>query len=249
MRAVVLAAGDGGRLAHASALPKPLVPLHGRPLIDYTLDALVAAAVHDVVVVTGYRAAEVQAGVEAAAPLGLDLAFVSNPRFEDGASYSLRAARDSAADEPFLLTMADHLLSAELIERLLDTAGEDPPSSYVGADFAPRDPAYVDEATKLAVTAAGRVVTIGKEIPVWSALDTGAFVVAPTAWPVIDTAPENCELSTIFGELARRGELYAADVTGGFWYDVDTAADLVAAGAALLGDSGLEAAGVVPVAP
>lgn len=246
MRAVVLAAGDGGRLAHASALPKPLVPLHGRPLIDYTLDALASTDIHDVLVVTGYRADEVRAGVEAAAPSGIDLEFVSNPRFEDGASYSLRAARESASGEPFLLTMADHLLSADLLARLLDAAGDDPPSSYVGADFGLRDPAYVDEATKLAVSAGGRVVTIGKELPVWSALDTGAFIVAPNAWPVIDAAPEDCELSTIFSALARRGELYAADVTGGFWYDVDTADDLAAAGM-LLGETGLEPPGAVPI--
>lgn len=55
MRAVILAAGDGGRLEpHTSALPKPLIDC-GRPLIEFTLDALAETGVSEVVVVTGYR--------------------------------------------------------------------------------------------------------------------------------------------------------------------------------------------------
>ena len=46
MRAIILAAGDGGRLGEQTAgLPKPLVTVRGRPLISYTLDALAEADV------------------------------------------------------------------------------------------------------------------------------------------------------------------------------------------------------------
>jgi bifunctional UDP-N-acetylglucosamine pyrophosphorylase/glucosamine-1-phosphate N-acetyltransferase/UDP-N-acetylglucosamine pyrophosphorylase len=52
--AVVLAAGKGTRMK--SDLPKVLVPVAGRPMIDYVLDALSAAGVAEVLVVVGYRA-------------------------------------------------------------------------------------------------------------------------------------------------------------------------------------------------
>lgn len=43
-RALVLAAGFGRRLRPlTAALPKPLLPVAGRPLVAWTLDALVAA--------------------------------------------------------------------------------------------------------------------------------------------------------------------------------------------------------------
>jgi len=56
MRAVILAAGEGTRLRPLTAdRPKCLVELAGRPLLDYQLDALQAAGIEDVTIVTGYR--------------------------------------------------------------------------------------------------------------------------------------------------------------------------------------------------
>jgi bifunctional UDP-N-acetylglucosamine pyrophosphorylase/glucosamine-1-phosphate N-acetyltransferase/UDP-N-acetylglucosamine pyrophosphorylase len=51
--AVVLAAGKGTRMK--SDLPKVLVPVAGRPMIDYVLDALASAGVPNTIVVIGYR--------------------------------------------------------------------------------------------------------------------------------------------------------------------------------------------------
>jgi bifunctional UDP-N-acetylglucosamine pyrophosphorylase/glucosamine-1-phosphate N-acetyltransferase/UDP-N-acetylglucosamine pyrophosphorylase len=51
--AIILAAGQGKRMA--SDLPKVLVPVCGRPMIRYVIDAVRAAGVSRVVVVVGYR--------------------------------------------------------------------------------------------------------------------------------------------------------------------------------------------------
>jgi bifunctional UDP-N-acetylglucosamine pyrophosphorylase/glucosamine-1-phosphate N-acetyltransferase/UDP-N-acetylglucosamine pyrophosphorylase len=51
--AVVLAAGKGTRMK--SELPKVLVPVAGRPMIEYVLDTLDAAGFDEVLVVVGYR--------------------------------------------------------------------------------------------------------------------------------------------------------------------------------------------------
>ncbi len=59
--AVVMAAGKGTRMN--SELPKVLVPVCGRPMIDYVLDALSAAGVDRTIVVVGYRAGDVQAAL------------------------------------------------------------------------------------------------------------------------------------------------------------------------------------------
>jgi N-acetyl-alpha-D-muramate 1-phosphate uridylyltransferase len=54
--AMVLAAGLGTRMRTVSeALPKPLVPVCGRPLIDHVLDRLVAAGVRRAVVNLHYK--------------------------------------------------------------------------------------------------------------------------------------------------------------------------------------------------
>jgi UDP-N-acetylglucosamine diphosphorylase/glucosamine-1-phosphate N-acetyltransferase len=52
--AIVLAAGKGTRMD--SDLPKVLVEVRGRPMIEYVLDALTAGGAEQIIVVVGYRA-------------------------------------------------------------------------------------------------------------------------------------------------------------------------------------------------
>ncbi len=52
--AIILAAGKGRRMA--SELPKVLVPVCGRPMIHYVIDAVRAAGVRRMLMVVGYRA-------------------------------------------------------------------------------------------------------------------------------------------------------------------------------------------------
>jgi bifunctional UDP-N-acetylglucosamine pyrophosphorylase/glucosamine-1-phosphate N-acetyltransferase len=80
LSAIVLAAGGGTRMR--STLPKPLHRLCGRPMLCHVLDALAELQVDRVVVVVGYRSAEVVKVLEEEAPANLSLEFVeqSEPR-------------------------------------------------------------------------------------------------------------------------------------------------------------------------
>ncbi|HUE69929.1 MAG TPA: sugar phosphate nucleotidyltransferase [Pirellulaceae bacterium] len=59
--AVVLAAGQGTRMK--SDLPKVLVPVLGRPMIEFVLDALAAAGIERVIAVVGYRAEDAKESI------------------------------------------------------------------------------------------------------------------------------------------------------------------------------------------
>ncbi len=228
-RAVILAAGDGDRLEHLTAsLPKPLVHVAGRPLIAYTLEAVAAAGLEEILVVTGYREGELRAALRRS-NLGPGLQFASNPRFREGSALSLAAGRDFCGAEPFLLLMADHMFSAGLLKRLLAAAASRPGDCLVAA-HAPEgySPAFLAEATRLRLENE-TVVELGKGIEPFDALDTGAFVFGPAAWKALDALPLNCELSDVCRELVRRRQLFVAGVTGSFWYDVDTPEDLAEA--------------------
>ncbi|MGE0811304.1 MAG: NTP transferase domain-containing protein, partial [Immundisolibacter sp.] len=62
MQAVILSAGQGRRLLPLTAdRPKCLVDLHGKTLLQWQLDALLAAGVGPVTVVTGYASDAVEA--------------------------------------------------------------------------------------------------------------------------------------------------------------------------------------------
>jgi len=73
--AMVFAAGLGTRMRPITeTLPKPLVEIAGRPLLDHAIDRLAAAGVETVVVNTHYLAAQI-AGHLAARPLQLHSQF------------------------------------------------------------------------------------------------------------------------------------------------------------------------------
>ncbi len=230
IRAVVLAAGDGGRLGrHTASTPKPLVPIGGRPLISYTLHALSQAGVREAVVVLGYRGVQVRDAL-LRDPHGLRLDYAWNADFHAGASLSLRAARPCLGPEPFLLVMADHMLSAGIIRRLLEAWRPGGPS-LVATDSAPWHEAYTQEATRVAFDpATGLLTAIGKNLARWNALDTGAFLFAPGVWDAVEAAPADCELGEIYARLVEAHQLAAVDVTGESWYDIDTEEDLAGAG-------------------
>jgi molybdenum cofactor cytidylyltransferase len=98
---VVLAAGTGSRFGGT----KQLAVSGGKPLVQHAVDALAAADVAEIVVVTGHEGDAVEAAV-ALPPNGR---FVRNPRYRDGQSTSLGAALHELADdsEAAVVLMAD----------------------------------------------------------------------------------------------------------------------------------------------
>jgi MurNAc alpha-1-phosphate uridylyltransferase len=64
MKAIVLAAGRGERMRPITdRMPKPLVPVAGKPLIAYHLEALARAGVHDVVINLSHLGAQIPAAL------------------------------------------------------------------------------------------------------------------------------------------------------------------------------------------
>ncbi len=92
---VILAAGEGRRMGPLGAgRAKACLPVVGRPLLHHHLDLLTAMGVRDVVVVVGYRAAEVIAAARAYRPGvdGLAIRFAEQPE-RRGIAHALERAR------------------------------------------------------------------------------------------------------------------------------------------------------------
>lgn len=108
MKALLLAAGLGTRLRPVTdSVPKCLVPLHGRPLLDIWLDMLVAAGVGPLLVNMNYLAEQVRAFIESH-PYREQLHAV----FEEnllGTAGTLLKNRDFFGNEPLMLVHADNL--------------------------------------------------------------------------------------------------------------------------------------------
>ena len=153
--AIVLAAGKGTRMR--SELPKVLVPLAGRPMIRYVVDALRAAGVERLVVVVGYRAELVQA--ELMDESGVEFAL---QREQLGTGHAVMMCRDALArhkgpvmvvtgDSPMLQAASVRTLLAEFgrqnLACLLGTVRKDDPAGYgrIVRDAAGKFAAIVEE--------------------------------------------------------------------------------------------------------
>lgn len=235
MHALILAAGDGGRLHPLTdGVPKPLLKLRARPIINHVLDALFAAGVDDATIVVGYHGAQIRDALADLHPCGMTLSFVENPAFELGNARSLWAARDAVPrDCGFVLAMADHVVEPALTAALVDGAGG---RCRLAIDrAAPGDPRAC-EATRARVRD-GRVADLGKSLDDWNALDTGVFWCTPRIFDAITPDLRDGEAAAVFALLARAGQLDAVDVTGRRWIDIDTADDLRAAESMLVAEA------------
>ena len=98
---VVLAAGTGSRFGAT----KQIVVVDGKPLAQHAIDALEAAGVDEVIVVTGHDAVK----VASALTLPPQARIVYNAAFKDGQATSLAAAIHALDDESeaAVILMAD----------------------------------------------------------------------------------------------------------------------------------------------
>jgi NDP-sugar pyrophosphorylase family protein len=61
LKAVILAGGEGTRLRPLTYMrPKPMVPVVGRPFLEYQIDLIKAAGIHEIVLCTSYMAEKVR---------------------------------------------------------------------------------------------------------------------------------------------------------------------------------------------
>ncbi|MGA2043843.1 MAG: nucleotidyltransferase family protein [Roseiarcus sp.] len=113
MRALLLAAGMGTRLRPLTdAVPKCLVPVHGRPLLDYWLALLFDAGFERVLVNTHWLAQTVRDHV-AASPWRASIDLVHEPELL-GTGGTILANRSYFAEQPFLVAHADNLTDLDV---------------------------------------------------------------------------------------------------------------------------------------
>jgi NDP-sugar pyrophosphorylase family protein len=98
MLAVIMAGGRGTRLApYTTVLPKPLMPLHDRPIIDVIIRQLVAAGIDAINISVGHLGGLIEAWVRSAGQFDVPISFVyeNDPLGTAGALKVTAPANDS----------------------------------------------------------------------------------------------------------------------------------------------------------
>jgi UDP-N-acetylglucosamine diphosphorylase/glucosamine-1-phosphate N-acetyltransferase len=124
VKAVVLAAGEGTRMwPLAETKPKHLLPLAGKPIISYVLQAIAASSIREVVMVVGYKRDQVAAALGNGAGFGLNIDYVTQPRWTGTAS-AVKVTEAAVGDEPFLAVYGDLWVCPSAIQAVVKKSQE-----------------------------------------------------------------------------------------------------------------------------
>jgi choline kinase len=222
--AVILMAGEGSRLRGSdNTFLKPFVPLLGRPLISYALDALIRAGIKTVNFVVGYERPRMVEQVKQFLPSDLSASFIENRDWQKQNGISLLAAAGHLS-KPFLLTMSDHLFDDAVIDRLLDSS--EPGFLNVAVDRKLDSIFDLEDAMKVQ-TCGDRITDIGKTLRHYDAIDTGLFVCPVEIFVYLKRAKSesrrsNCSLADAVQLMADDKKVRAIDIGNAWWQDVDT---------------------------
>ena len=234
-KAIILSAGQGRRLFPMTAeRPKCLLPIQGKALIEWQLDALEACGVRQVTVVTGFGAAQVE-DLLSRRDGTASTTTCFNPFFEVADNLiSCWVARD-AMDEDFILLNGDTLFEPAVLERVMAspsqpvTLATDQKASY--------------DADDMKISLSGqRLRRVGKELP--SGQTDGESIGlmmfrgegvhsfrASLERAVRDPRALKQWYLSIIGEIASSGEVWTQSIAGLDWSEVDYPLDLLRASA------------------
>jgi len=205
-----------------------LLPVNGKPLISYPIEALVAAEISEIAIVVGYLADKVLETLGDGSHFGVDLQYILNPDYFGGTAISVNKARGWTQGEPFILLMGDHLIERRVVKHLLD---RETSADILCIDYTPAKHLQLDEATKVILDSDSCIRDIGKNLIYWDAIDTGVFLLTNNFFQALDElVPElgvDVEISDVIRFLVQDDYRFkTCDVSGSFWVDVDTERDL-----------------------
>lgn len=217
MYALVLAGGKGERLRpYTDDRPKPMVPVAGKPILEYQIEWLRAGGVTHVVLLCGYLHEVIRDYFGDGSRWGLHIEHVVEDHpLGRGGAFKLGFQRVPKGEETVIGTNGDNIHTQPLRE-------------MIAAHKATRAAATIMLVTLrspygIAVLDGNRITGFQEkpELPYW--LNAGAYVFSGEVEPLL---PKEGDLEdSTFPELARRGRLYAFQ-SRSYWRPIDTVKDL-----------------------
>ena len=126
MKAVILAAGKGTRMRELTqALPKPMLRVQGRPILERIIEGLKSAGVSEFFIVTGWKAEVVEEHFGNGSRLGVSIRY-GRQVVQDGTGKAPELAKEFVGGDDFLLTYGDILDRPETYSAVIRRFREGP---------------------------------------------------------------------------------------------------------------------------
>jgi dTDP-glucose pyrophosphorylase len=121
-KAVVLAAGRGTRMRELTAdLPKPMIAVRGKPVLQHIVAGLRDAGIREFLIVVGYRGDTVRNFLGDGSRYDIAIQYATQT-VQDGTGRVVDLARTFVGDSPFVLSYGDILVDPSNYKRVIDLA-------------------------------------------------------------------------------------------------------------------------------
>ncbi len=232
MRVVILAAGQGKRLLPLTQeVPKALLDIGGKTLIERQIEAFAAIGIKDFTVIVGYAAQRMEdALAHIARRLDLTIATVFNPFYAVADNLASCWMAREAMTGDFIQVNGDNVFRSDLVEKLLSA----PPAALSVAINLKQ--VYDSDDMKV-ILDRGRLTEIGKTLPVDTvdAEAIGFYVFrGGGAQAYVDVLEHSMRdphslkqwFPSAIGSLAKKIDVRTIPIDGLKWCEVDFPVDL-----------------------
>ena len=220
MRAMVLVGGRGTRFRPLTfAVPKPLLAIGDKPLLQHLLERLHGAGITDVVLATGYLAELIEAFCGDGSRFGLRITYCREP-MPLGTAGPLSLIRDQVRADEFILLMNGDIVTDLAYRDLLEFARKgDYPLTVAYVEHTYKSPFGVLQITD------GLVTDVIEKPELRSFVSSGIYVVKGSALRSVPdrtffTVPE------LMQRLREAGERVGAYPVTGLWVGVEDLGEL-----------------------
>jgi NDP-mannose synthase len=221
MLAVVMAGGRGTRLApYTTVLPKPLMPLHDRPIIEVILRQLVAAGIDAISISVSHLGGLIEAWVRNAGKFGVPISFL----YEDVPLGTAGALKQAAPEEGSFIALNGDILTTLSFSALAHAHA----SSGAIATVAVNERQVNIEYGVVHRDASQRLIGLDEKPTVRYTVSMGVYAFATRVADYIEVG-ERIDFPDLLLRMLDAGEHVAVFPFDGYWRDIGNRDDYAAA--------------------
>ncbi|MGB2826352.1 MAG: bifunctional sugar-1-phosphate nucleotidylyltransferase/acetyltransferase [Thermoplasmata archaeon] len=238
-----MTAGEGVRMRPlTSNIPKPLLPVAGRPFLEHNIESLKAAGIKDLILLVGWKANRVREHFGDGKDYGVKIEYVEQKE-RLGTAHAIGMVEDRT-DGPFLCLYGDVVLTKESVNGMLGHYKKVKGSVVALASVLdPKRYGCVEVEDGVV-----KSIVEKPESPTSNLVNAGAYVLEPEIFDAIRSTEKSVrgeyEVTDSFRILMDKKHLFAHKLTGE-WIDVARPWDLLEANRILMADIESEVEGDV----
>ena len=215
-RAIVLCGGKGTRLRpYTYTIPKPMLPLGKKPLLEYVLFSLKRAGITDMTLAVGYLHEQIKDYFGDGSQFGMKLRY-SVEKEELGTAGAILPLKKEMSDT-FVVMMGDHLSNVD-IAKIVEFHKKHGAIATVALNRKGVPLEY-----GVADLEGGRIVRFREKPIVENLVNTGIYVFEPRVFSYIKEKEDFA--NNVFPRLLDKGEKVFGYVFSDYWLDIGRATD------------------------